>query len=201
VKRRAWTAGLGVVALLAAAAAPAAAFDADRTFARGTRVLSVEGGYGRQFNLENKSTFSDIEFLVLGTRVSLLPFGQSGSGVFKGAFEVGLEPIFLTYLEPKSAYYAGLAAMTRYHFTSLGAFVPYVELGGAAGGTNLKVVEIRSDFAFLLMGGVGAEYFVSDTMALYAGWRWTHNSNGNTSKPNRGWEANTGIVGASFYFH
>ncbi len=198
---RAWMVGLAAVGLLAATAGSAAAFDPDLTFSKGTKVLSLEGGYGHQFNLENKSTFSDLEFVVLGTRVSLLPFGQSGSGFFKGAFEVGLEPIFLTYLEPTSAYYAGLAAMTRYHFTSLGAFVPYVELGAAAGGTNLKVVEIRSSFAFLLMGGIGGEYFVSDNVALYAGWRWTHNSNGNTSKPNRGWEANTGIVGASFYYH
>lgn len=181
-------------------AAPAVAFDPDHAFTRGRVLLSVETGYGHQVNLEDKRTFSDLDFLVLATRVSLLPFGQSGSGVFKGAFEAGLEPIFLTYLDPKSAYYAGLAAMTRYHFTSLGAFVPYVEVGAAAGGTNLKVVEIRSDFAFLLMGGVGATYFVTDNFGLYAGWRWTHNSNGNTSRPNRGWEANTGIVGATLLY-
>ena len=59
---------------------------------------------------------------------------------------------------------------------------------------------IRSDFTFLLWGGAGASYFVTDRTAVYAGYRYQHVSNGNTSKPNRGFESNVGVVGMSFFF-
>lgn len=191
-----------VLLLVLIAATPAAAYDPDRVWTKGAIVGSFEGGYGKQFNLENKGSFSDIEFLTLGMRWSILPMGQTlKDSVLRGALEVGLEPIFLIYTNPKDAYYGGLALMGKYHFTSLGPFVPYVELGAAAGGTNLKVIEITSEFSFLLLGGVGAGYFVTDNVELYAGYRWTHNSNGNIERPNRGWEANTAILGASFFYH
>lgn len=182
-------------------AAPAAAYDEKEVWKQGSWVWSMEGGYGRQFNLENHRTFSDIEFLQVGARWSLLPLGIIGSqSALRGALEVGIEPLYLHYLEPQDAYWAGAAAVGRYHFTSLGRLVPYAELGAAAGVTNLRVSEIDSDFSFLLIGGVGASYFITDRHAVYAGYRWTHNSNGNTDSPNRGWEANTGVVGVSFFF-
>jgi opacity protein-like surface antigen len=78
--------------------------------------------------------------------------------------------------------------------------VPYVELAAGAGGTNLRAIEIDSTFSFILWGGLGAQVFVNDSMALYGGYRMVHISNGNTSKPNRGFEANTGVAGVSFYF-
>jgi len=41
--------------------------------------------------------------------------------------------------------------------------------------------------------------FLSDSTAVYAGYRYEHNSNGNTDKPNRGWESNVAILGVSYY--
>jgi len=93
-----------------------------------------------------------------------------------------------------------MAAAARYHFLSLGTFVPYAELAAAAGGTDLKVKEIESTFSFLLWGGVGASVFLSDSTAVYAGYRYEHNSNGNIESPNRGWESHVGVVGMSYYF-
>jgi lipid A 3-O-deacylase len=191
-----------VLALLLAAAAPAWAFDAEQTFKKGTFVLSGEGSYGWQSDaLENKRRASELEFYDVGFRFSLLPFEPFGRGHFwYGALEVGLEPLYQHYTNPKQAFWAGLSAVGRYHFLSLGRFVPYVEVAGSAGGTDLDVPEIRSAFAFLLFGGVGASVFVSDKTALYVGYRYQHVSNGNTSKPNRGFEANVVVGGISFYF-
>jgi lipid A 3-O-deacylase len=187
--------------LLVAAAAPAWAFDAEQTFKKGTFVLSGEGTYGWQFNLENKSRVTFLEFYDVGARFSLLPFEPLGRGHFwYGALEVGLEPLYQHYTTPKQAFWAGLSAVGRYHFLSLGRFVPYVEIAGSAGGTDLDIPEIRSAFAFLLFGGVGASVFVSDKTALYVGYRFQHVSNGNTSQPNRGFEANVVVGGISFYF-
>jgi opacity protein-like surface antigen len=190
-----------LTALLLAAAAPAWAFDAEQTFKKGTFVLSGEGAYGWQFNLEGKSTVTYLEFYDVGARFSLLPFETFGKdGFWYGALELGLEPLYQHYTEPKPGFWAGLSAVGRYHFLGLGRVVPYAELGASAGGTDLEIREIDSSFAFLLFGGLGTSVFISDKTALYAGYRYEHVSNGNTSQPNRGFEAHVGVAGVSFFF-
>jgi opacity protein-like surface antigen len=194
---------VSAVALVALAtlAAPARAFDAADTFRKGTLVLSGEGSYGEQFNLERFRVQSDIKFFNLGFRSSLLPFEPFAAGsAAHGALEIGIEPLYQRYTEPQTAFWAGVAAVFRYHFLALGRVVPYAELAAAAGGTDLHVREIDSDFSFLLFGGLGASVFVTDSTALYAGYRYEHNSNGNTATPNRGWESHVGVVGVSYYF-
>ena len=181
-------------------ALPASAFDASQTFAKGTYVISAEGGYGQQFDLEDFAVQSDIKFWNLGLRGSILPFGPTGPGLLHGAFEAGLEPFYQRYTDPHSAFWAGLIAVFRYHFLSLGRFVPYVEAGGGPGGTNLNVVEIDSDFSFVLWGGVGASVFLTSTTAVYAGYRYEHISNGHTATPNRGVESHVAVLGMSYYF-
>jgi hypothetical protein len=78
--------------------------------------------------------------------------------------------------------------------------VPYIEIAGSAGGTDLRLPEIRSDFAFLLFGGVGASLFLGDKVAAYTGYRFRHVSNGGTSSPNRGFEAHGAVLGFSLFF-
>ena len=186
---------------LAAVGSPAAAYDPEQAFKQGAFVLSFDGGGGSQNNLERHHIQTGIDLWYLQGRASLLPFGTSGKdGFFYGAFEAGLEPIFQKYTGPVDAYFAGLGLGARYHFLSLGRFVPYLELGAAAGWTNLRVIEIDSSFAVRLYGGLGASVFLTDHTALYAGYRMVHISNGNTSRPNRGFEADTGVAGVSFFF-
>ncbi|MBM4441975.1 MAG: acyloxyacyl hydrolase [Candidatus Rokubacteria bacterium] len=186
--------------LVALAASPAAAFDPTRTFAKGSTVLSVEGGAGSQDNLEGHHNQTGLDLWYLGARYSLLPLAPAGPRGLRGSLEVGLEPIVQQYTGPVSAYYAGLMAQARWHFLSLGRLVPYFEGGAAAGGTNLRAIEIDSTFAFLLNFGAGASFFITDRTAVYAGYRMVHISNGNVDTPNRGFEAHTGVVGVSYYF-
>ena len=195
---RSWL--VGVLSLFASAglAPPAIAFDADATFAKGTYVLSAEGSYGEQFQLEEFRDSSSIRFWNGGVRASMLPFGVAGPGFLRGAFEAGLEPLYQRYLDPPQAFWAGLLLVLRYHFVSLGRFVPYVEAAGGPGGTDLKVREITSNFSFIVWGGVGAAVFLTDTTAVYAGYRYEHNSNGSTAEPNRGWESHVGVFGVSY---
>ena len=191
---------ISIVALLLVAA-PAWAFDAEQTFKKGTFMLSGEGAYGWQFNSEHKRNATYVEFYDAGVRFSLLPLDTiARSSFLYGALEVGLEPLYQHYTTPKQAFWAGLAAVGRYHFLGLGRVVPYAEVGGAAGGTDLEVGEINSTLAFLVFGGLGASIFVSNKTALYAGYRYQHVSNGNTSQPNRGFESNVGVAGISFFF-
>jgi lipid A 3-O-deacylase len=176
----------------------ATAFDADTTFARGTFVISGEGSYGDQFNFEGFNE-SDLKTLNVGLRGSILPFGAAGPGLLHGAFEMGLEPLYQRYLQPHPAFWAGLLMVVRYHFLSLGRFVPYVEGGGGFGGTDLNAREIDSDVSFMLWAGVGASVFVTNTTALYAGYRYQHNSNSNIDSPNRGVDTHNAVFGVSYY--
>ena len=176
----------------------AAAFDADETFAKGTFVISGEGSYGTQFNLEGFND-SDLKTLSAGLRGSILPFGAAGPGFVHGAFEMGLEALYQRYLDPHPAFWAGALAVFRYHFLSLGRVVPYVEVGGGFGGTDLKVREIDSDVSFMLWGGAGLSVFVTNTAAVYAGYRYQHNSNSNIDSPNRGIESHQVVFGVSYY--
>ncbi len=191
---------LAALAVLLLVGSPASAFDGPTTFAKGAVVVSIEGGGGQDGSVEKHRVSTEMEFWNAGVRLSLLPFGAGGAGPFFGALEVGLEPFYQRYASGLNAFYAGLAAVGRYHFLSLGRFVPYVEAAGAAGGTDLKIREIDSDFSFLLFGGVGASVFLTDHTALYAGYRLQHVSNGRTGSPNRGFESHTGVIGLSTYF-
>lgn len=193
-----WLLMLAVVAL---PSAPALAYDPEQTFTKGGVVLSLDGGGGAQTNY-NSDRHEAIDLWWIQGRASLLPFGTIAKDSFLyGSLETGVEPIYQQYFgRSHGAYFAGLGLAARYHFLGLGRFVPYAELGAAAGGTNLRVLEIDSSFAFRLYGGFGASFFVTDRAALYAGYRIVHISNGNTSQPNRGLEANSGVLGVSFFF-
>ena len=186
--------------LLLLTASPALAFDPAQTFHRGAMLISVEGGAGSQENLEGHRVQTGLDLWYTGVRFSLLPFEPAGPSILRGAFEVGLEPVFVRYFDPVEAYYAGLGFRLRWHFLSLGRFVPYVEGGGAVGGGNLEVREVDSTFSFLLSLGAGASVFITDRTAIYAGYRLVHVSNGNIDSPNRGFEAHTGVIGVSYYF-
>src|SRR5262249_61935237 len=100
-----------------------------------------------------------------------------------GALELGLEPLYQHYTTSKPGFWAGLTAVGRYHLLGLGRFVPYLEGGAAAGGTDLRIPEIDSTFAFLIFAGGGVCGFVSDTTPLYAGYLVPHPSNGHTRPP------------------
>jgi lipid A 3-O-deacylase PagL len=175
------------------------AFDADAAFTEGGHVLSLEGGYGEQFDLGN-TTITGLDFFNAGVRVGFLPWGVVGAGPFKGALEIGVEPFYQRFIEPERAYFAGLGAVARYHFLPLGRLVPYLELGAAPGATDLRVREQRTDFVFLLFGGAGASYFLTESAALYAGYRLQHISNAGTDSPNQGINSHTGVVGLSIFF-
>jgi opacity protein-like surface antigen len=193
-------AGTVVLALGLLGASSAPAYDAAQTYARGSLVVSPEVGYGQQFDLEGKSGFTDLEFVNAGVRFGWLPLDPVGPGPLHGSLEVGLQPLYQRYFDPVDAFFAGLGLTARYHFLAAGRLVPFVELAAFAGGTDLKIKEIDSNFTFLLWGGAGLSYFVTDRASLYGGYRYQHVSNGNTDRPNRGFESHTGVVGMSFFF-
>ena len=72
---------------------------------------------------------------------------------------------------------------------------------GRADASEAEEAFAKGTKIFGLRGGAGASVFVAAGVALNAGYRLQHFSNANTSRPNRGYNAHTGIVGLSFFFH
>jgi opacity protein-like surface antigen len=194
--------GLVVAAVLVLAGSSASLAGEPRpAFGKGTTVWSIEAGAGNQDNVERHARETDLDLVLAGVRVGLLPTEPLGTGALRVAVELGLEAIFQRYTDPVSASFQGLGAMGRFHFLGLGLgrVVPYFEMVGAAGATDLAVREIDSDFTFWVAGGVGVSLFVTEQTAVYVGYRLVHVSNGNTDSPNRGLEAHTGVIGVSFF--
>jgi opacity protein-like surface antigen len=198
-RRRGVSAAVVMLAVLALVC-PAAGFDPEATFAKGTTVFGLQVGGGVANNIEGHRTLSDISFLNATPRVSYLPFSPFGSGLLRSALEPGVEGWFQYYLSPNEATAEGLKLAMRYHLIGFGRLVPYFEVIAGAGGTSLRVKETDSAFTFVLEAGGGLSYFITDTVALNAGYRFQHISNGHTSSPNRGFNSDTGISGVSFYF-
>jgi lipid A 3-O-deacylase len=192
--------GVLTVVVALALASPAPAFDAEATFARGTTVFGLQIGGGAANNVEGHRTVSDISFLTATPRVSHLFFSPFGRGLLRSVVEPGIEGWFQYYLSPHEATAEGLKLAMRYHLIGFGRLVPYVEGTAGAGGTSLWVSEVNSTFTFVVEAGAGLSYFLTDTVALNAGYRFQHISNGHTSNPNRGFNSDTGIGGVSFYF-
>ena len=192
-------AALAVIAVLSLAR-PAPAYDPEVTFARGTTIFGLQVGGGAANNVEGHRTVSDISFITETPRLSYLFFAPFGSGLLRSALEPGLEGWFQQYLSPHSATAQGLKLTGRYHFIGLGRLVPYLEATAGAGGSSLRVPEIDSTFTFVLEAGAGLSYFVTDSLALNAGYRFQHISNGHTSDPNRGFNSDSGVVGVSYHF-
>lgn len=80
-------------------------FEVDQLFAWNALVLSDEAYYGHEFNPEDCSRSSDIEFVGVG--LGWLPFDPVGSWLPRGFPEAGLQPIYQQCVEPKVEYFAG----------------------------------------------------------------------------------------------
>jgi len=175
-----------------------AAFDAEPSFAKGTWIASMQMGGGAQANIDNH--FSGITYLDFMPRISYLPFAPFGSGRYRAALEPGLEAWLEHYLAPEKANAGGMKAALRLHAIGFGRIVPYLELTAGVGATGLRVPESFSTFTFILEGGAGFSVFLKPDLSINVGYRIQHLSNGNTSKPNRGYEANSGVIGLNFFF-
>lgn len=188
------------VVLVSAAPTVASALDAADSFSKGTLIGSLQATGGAQANVEHFSNPSDNTFAGFGARLGYLPFQPFGADWYRATVEPGIEGWFQYYLHPDHVAAGGAKATLRLHGLGFGRFVPYLEITAGAGGTGLDTPESRSTFTFVLEAGPGFSLMLSRDLAVYAGYRFQHFSNGNTSKPNRGYEGQSGVVGVSIFF-
>jgi hypothetical protein len=190
--------GAVVILVLASWAWPArAAGEAEVVFGRGTLVLSLEAGAGSQV-LHGEDP-SNVAFVGLGPRLSILPFDPFGPDWLRANVEFGLEGWFQHYTHPSRSLAAGIKLATRYHLLRWARWVPYVEALAGVGGTSLNVREIASDFTFVLEAGAGVAYLV-ERQAITVGVRFLHVSNADLATPNTGVNAVSGRLGITVFF-
>jgi hypothetical protein len=200
--------------LVTIGASPAIAdqWNSDSTFAKHTKIISLEGGLGY---FSDRLPAGAIQEWNVAARFSLLPFNpihlDGGWRVFNGAFEIGLQPTFERF-NTKGQNWGGLALAGRYYLTDLRLFdrlVPYIGASIAPGGSDLDIgrkangSRLRGPFLARIAGEGGFSWFFDDSKAVYAGIQGTHFSNANTqggSVYNNG--LNTpwaGVVGFSWF--
>lgn len=183
------------VIVFCAAQSQAQAFDQEQVFHRGTFIASVEGGFGQA---GTGRIPGNLQIWNVGARFAFLPFEPFGRGRLHGALGLGLEPFYQRY-RTLNENFGGLAVVARYYFLDFGRLVPYVEGTAAAGGTDLRISGLHSQFTFLLNAGVGVSYFISDRVAPYIGFRFQHVSNAYLQPPDYGFQAYTMVVGISYF--
>jgi hypothetical protein len=176
-------AALFALTILGVTPGRALCFDPNETFRKGAFVLSVEAGGGKQDDALSHFDGTGLELLNGGVRLSLLPFGPTFRGPVYGALEYRARAIRAGLRGPGASVLRRRGHRGAVSLSLAWPLRPYVEVAGAAGGTNLDVREISSTFSFLVFGGLGASYFVTDHTALYLGYRIQHVSNGGTADP------------------
>jgi len=190
---------LVAAALVFGVAGAAPGYDPADEFKRGTIVLTPQVGGGISNNIEGHERITLIPQASGGVRLSLLPLDPLGQGLWRGSLETGVEGFF-HYYPSQEATAEGLKLAFRYHFLGVSPIFPYLELLAGVGGTSLNVAEARSNHAFFLEAGLGLAYFVDERVALTAGYRLQHVSNGNAESPNRGFNSDLGVLGVSVFF-
>jgi lipid A 3-O-deacylase len=95
---------------------------------------------------------------------------------------------------------SGAAILPRWVFAASPRVRPYLEAGAGILGGQINLPLRTCDVNFILEGGVGALFFVSERVALTAGARFHHVSNADLCSQNVGVNSVIGIVGISYFF-
>lgn len=125
-----------------------------------------------------------------------------GEGWYRGQISLGAEMAYIQFEEPFLTHGIGFNPRAKYTFVALGRFRPYLEFAGGPFWTDLggKIREQSTQFNFIVSGGVGLNYFLTNRAALNVGYRFHHISNAHTGDRNVGLNASLPFAGFSLFF-
>ena len=125
-----------------------------------------------------------------------------GDSWYQGQLSLGAEAVYIQFREPHLTHGIGFTPKIKYTFVAPDRIRPYAEFAGGPFWTDLggKIPEQHGQFNFIVTGGIGISYFLTDQAALNVGYRFQHISNARTRQPNVGLNSNLPFVGFSFYF-
>jgi len=158
--------------------------------------LGLSGMHGWELDGSPQLDFTEVD-----PSVCFPLSGVMGSSFYRGVLEYKAEAVLGVVTNLSDRGILGLSPVgIRYNFTVLGGrLVPYVD--GTLGAVYLNVHrDIQGTrFNFIETVGAGVRYFVTDGLALGAGFRYRHLSNADIRKPNHGLDTGFVVVGLSYY--
>jgi len=186
---------------MAALASPIYAADPTPRITVGTQEVGLTIGYMLPSHFK-KSHTTDQQGEVFMPSWMMTVTDPIGNGWYRGQVSYGAEAVYIQYHQPIVTWGAGFTPKIKYSFVALGRIRPYLEFAGGPLYTHLaeKIPEESSGFNFILSGGFGVSYFLTDQAALNVGYRYQHISNAGTSYPNAGINAHVPFVGFSYFF-
>jgi hypothetical protein len=140
------------------------------------------GGHGTNGSQSGDGVFN------IGARYGWILTDAHGPGFLRGRFEYAVDviPLFIVAQSTNTAYGFGVNPFAlKWNFASHRSAVPYIEIGGGALFTNVKVPEDTSHVNFTPTGAFGV-HFLRGRYNWNAEVRYLHISNAGISRPNPG---------------
>jgi len=168
---------------------------------KGTLEYGLLGGYWKGNNIFNNAPSSNRRAIYILPQLGQVLTDEIGSGVVAGNVELLLEPMAAHYDEPFSASAFGGSLVLKYNFLSFGRWMPFWDGGAGMLWTDLapRIPEQSTQFNFILQTGPGVSFFVSENLAITAGFRFHHISNSGIGERNIGLNAWLLNLGVSFF--
>jgi lipid A 3-O-deacylase len=150
----------------------------------GGRELQVwtGGGHGTTGSQSGDGVFN------IGARYGWILTDAHGPSFLRGRFEYAVDvvPLFIVAQSTNTAYGFGVNPFAlKWNFALHGSVVPYIDIGGGALFTNVKVPEGTSHVNFTPTGAFGF-HFLRGKYNWSAELRYMHISNAGISRPNPG---------------
>jgi lipid A 3-O-deacylase len=140
------------------------------------------GGHGTSGSQSGDGIFN------IGARYGWVLTDAHGPSFLRGRFEYAVDviPLFVATQSTNTAYGFGVNPFAlKWNFSSHGTAVPYIDIGGGALFTNVKVPEGTSHVNFTPSGAFGV-HFLRGKYYWSAEVRYMHISNAGISRPNPG---------------
>jgi opacity protein-like surface antigen len=179
---------------------------AGATPAQATDLLPRPGSW--ELGLRSGYSISprNVDMVPVNIRIGYTLFKGKKWVIPPGALEVGVEPFVsvitsVTHPDKRSGSIelGGVLPVLTYYFDLGGRIYPYLEGGLGMLYTDLRGYNLGGHFSFLETVGAGVTYFLNDTLALNAGWRYRHISNAEIYKDNAGLDSFIFLAGVSYF--
>lgn len=142
-----------------------------------------------------------VNYTLSGLQLGWMLTDVNDAGWLRGNVELAGEAMGGTVFKGRGSYLAGGTFWVRYNFVQPDwRWVPYVQAGAGAEGTDMDQRLIGENFNFNLGIVAGLRYFASEKWAVNAECRYQHISNAKIARRDIGINAVGPVLGLSYFF-
>jgi lipid A 3-O-deacylase len=163
------------------------------------REIGLLSGYGSA-PLSKKASEYEVIPLLPQFGFDINPLAKKLHIEPKGTFEGMIEPLMNVVTHPDANAEVGCSFFLKYSQKITSRIAPYIEGGLGMIYTTQHTHEQGTQFNFLTQAGAGIHFFLTNQVALTAGYRFRHLSNAGIDDDNEGIDHHFGLVGVSYFF-